>query len=601
MKRENKTGIKLDFFDILVSLMAVFYLIFLLGVVNNRGILGWDEAARSMGGVTLIKYFTAKISFNDLISILGTNHYYVYQGTLLYGPLHALSTGISYALFGFSVFIARLPTAIFAAIVVLLTYYISHIMYGDRRTGIFAALFIIGSPIYFDFSTMNFSEIPIVFSISSGTYLLFKARKSFMDGGNKNKDIHCVLLGIASGVMFGFASVTKPSAAFIGLPILIYILLSTVKKESIKKIHRKKLEKQKKHGIYNNQIIILSIPLLIMVLCVISYWSYLNSIGFLQLYLNFWMGGRGYHPETEPFSLRVLLESWKPFLLIFPVLIFLLFVTGLYQMSRRKKSPEELFLISWVAVYFFSLVASGAISPQYPLPSIPAMAIIASTAMVKMIDSYEPLNIIKRQNNFNSKSIAAAIIILFIMLQSAIVPVYKSISLQSGNEIKGEAYNPLIIRTFLNKYVPSFYWVNTRYYNGSTIDFYSRGGLDEKDLDIYRSIEMNIKKDIQKNNYQSATAIFLAEDSNYFDFWFTVDDKYLKYRFISLEPRFLSQYAVQDKAPKYLVISAENEKKIIQNITKKDNELGYSIYKMHVETDSIQLEDVNIDQIVGYT
>jgi hypothetical protein len=596
MKLENRT----IYFDILALAMAVFYFVFLQNVSNARGVLGWDEAARSMGGITLVKVLTANMSFNDVISVLGVNHYYVYQGTFLYGPLHALSGALAYMLLGFSVHTARLPVALFGALAVLVTYFIARTMYTDTKIAVFAALFIVGSPIYFDFSTMNFSEIPIVFSISAGTYLLFKVKKLYNNGEivDKNKKSYFFLLSIISGIMFSFASMTKPSAAVMGLPILIYILLSAVNKEPLKKIRRKKPEKQQNHTISKNKIIILSIPLLIMVLSVILYWSYLNSINFLQLYMNFWMGGRGYHPETEPFSLNVLLESWKPVLPMFPLPVVLLLAAGLYHFSRRKMNHEEMFLISWIAVYFFSLIASGAIAPQYPLPAIPALAIIASTVMIKIIDLYKPLDF--KSHDKKWKSIIAALFILFIVLQSAMVPVYKSISLQSGNEVKGEAYNPLIIRTFLDNYIPSLYWVNTRYYNGSTIDFYARNGLDEKNIDSYHSIELSIVKDIQNNNYQTATAIFLSEDSNYFDYWFTADDKNLKYRFTSLDPRMLPQYIAQDKAPKYLVISAENEGKLIQNVTKKDNELGYSIYKMHVGSDSIQLENMNIDQIVGY-
>ncbi len=603
MQSEKSTGFRQVYYDILAFLMAIAYLFFLLGVVDNRRMLGWDEAARSMGGVTVIKYLTANLSFSEVISYLSANHYYVYQGTFLYGPFHAISGAVSYVLLGYSVFSARFPVAIFGALCVLLTYYIGRVMYSDRKIGIFAALFIIGSPIYFDFSTMNFSEIPIVFSISAGTYLIFLVKKKYIDGKGveKSKELYYAFLSMISGIMFGFASLTKPSAAIMGLPVLIYIILSAIRKETPAKTNRKKQEKSETRRLSKDQIITLSLPLLIMGLSVVLYWSYLNGIGFYKLYMDFWMGGRGYHPETEPFSLNVLVQSWKPLLPMFSLPVVLLSAAGIYEMFRRKKSPEEIFLISWIAVYFFSMIASGAIASQYPLPAIPALAIIASTALVRIIETYEPAGIFKKQEKkFNRVSIAAFLFIVFIVMQSILVPVYKSISLQDGNELKGEAYNPLVIRTFLNKYIPSLYWVNTRYYNGSMIDFYARSGLDENETDIYRSIELNIKKDLQKNNYQTATAILLAQDSNYFDYWFTADDKDLKYRFISLEPGLLSRYAVQDMAPKYLIISAENEKKLIPNITEKQHELGYSIYKMRVESDSIQLDDMNIDQIVGY-
>jgi hypothetical protein len=574
--------------------------------------LGWDEAARSMGGVTLIKYLTGKLSFDNTIAILGTNHYYVYQGTFLYGPLHALSTAATYLLFGFSVQSARLPVAIFSALVILVTYAICRIMYKDGRIAIFAALFLVGSPMYFDFSTMVFSEIPITFAISLGTYLLFKVKRMYIDREyaktNKIQGFYAIVSTVA-GILFGFAGLTKPSAAFMIIPIVIYILYTGIdsKQYPAKKPRRKKQEKLNTGlRITKNQFFILSIPLLILGLSVISYWSYLKSIGFYQLYINFWLGGRGFHPTTEPFSLNVLLESWKPILAMFPVVVVLLLIAGLYNAIRRKPSSEEVFLLSWIGGYFLVLIASGAISPNYPLPMIPALAIFASLTIVKIIDLYKPLLISSKKNSGDEtrkldwKSGVAAVLIIFIVLQVIMVPVYKSISLQSGNEVRGEAYNPLIIRTFLQKHLPSLYWINTRYYNGSSIDFYARNGLDGVEIDTFRSLEVNIVRDIQQNNYKTATVIFLSELPNYFDYWFTIDDKYLTYRFVPLEPNLLSRYVAQDPAPKYLAMSEENEKKLIQNINKKESILKYSVYKIHIENSSLQLEEMNIDQVVRY-
>ncbi len=611
MKNENRIISGLDFFDIILLIIVAFYFILLLGVVNNRGMLGWDEAGRSMGGVALLKYLAGEMSFGDVIALLGMNHYYVYQGTFLYGPLHAFSTAAASLLFGFSVHSARLPAAIFGALGVLATYSIARIMYKDRRIAFFASLFLVGSTVYFDFSTMNFSEVPIAFAISLGTYLLFRVKKMHTEVETEKKKNKIYLLSAVAGVAFGLASLTKPSAAVMVLPIGLYLLYNAlgmkdnlVKESGRKKIRKKKELKSNYAGSRRSLIVIMAIPLLILGLSVISYWSYLKSIEFYPLYMNFWTGGKGFHPETEPFSLNVLLESWKPLLSMFPAFVFLLLIGGLYS-KIREHSSEEAFLLSWIGAYFFTLVASGAIGPQYLLPSIPALAIIASTAMVKFIDLYNPSTIFRRQTSdkpeFKWKSIAAAILIVFIVAQVAMVPVYKSISLQSGNEIKGEAYNPLIIRTFLQEYIPSLFWINTLYYNGSSLDFYARSGLDGDEIDTYRSLEVNIVKDIQKNNYQTATVIFLSELSNYFDFWFTADDRYLTYRFVTLEPDMLPQYVSQDSAPKYLIISKENEKKLIQNINEKESKLKYSIYKIHVSNNSIQLENMNIDQIVGYT
>lgn len=612
MENKNKISFVPDFFDIMILILMAFYFIFLLSVVNNRGMLGWDEAARSMGGVSLIKYLTGGLSFHDTVTALGINHYYVYQGTFLYGPLHAISSAAASLLFGFSAGTARLPVAIFGTLGLLVTYYICRLMYKDGRVGILAALFLVGSPMYFDFSTMVFSEVPITLALLTGTYLLFKVKKMYIDNEynktNINKGVYCVLVSVAAGIMFSFASLTKPSAALMIIPIGIYMLHAVIssKQYPVKKARRKKQEKPDNNsGLIKNRFFILSIPLLILGLSMIFYWSYLDDIGFYRLYINFWLGGRGFHPETEPFSLNILLESWKPVLAIFPVVVVSLLIAGLYQTIRRKPNSEEVFLLSWIGAYFLVLIASGAISPNYPLPMIPALAIFASTAAVKIIDLYKPQDIFKKKNpdeawKLKWKTGISAILIAFIVFQAAMVPVYKSISLQSGNEIKGEAYNPLIIRTFLQKHVPFLFWINTRYYNGSAIDFYARNGLDEQDTDTYRSLEMNIVMDIQKNNYPSATVIFLSELSNYFDYWFTIDDKYLKYRFVSLEPGMLPQYAAQDPAPKYMVVSQDNEKKLIQNINKKESELKYSIYKLHIENNSIQLEEMNIDQVVKY-
>lgn len=187
-----------SFLFILLLLLSSFLLFFHLG---GGSLWDWDEAIYASVAKEMILR-------GDYLS-LHLNGQYWPEKT----PLGIWLLGVAYEVFGISEFSARVSSAWFGLLSVVLIYLAGRRLF-NPWTGFLAGLFLAGNLHFLTVARMGMLDIPLFFFISASLYL-------FMRGLDRPEAF------LWSGAAMGLAAMTKGAAGFLPLLVIFpYLLLS---------------------------------------------------------------------------------------------------------------------------------------------------------------------------------------------------------------------------------------------------------------------------------------------------------------------------------------------------------------------------------------
>ena len=260
--------------------------------------------------------------------------------------------GLDYVFFG------KMVTVLFSIGSVIFTYLIVLTVFG-KKEAFYTSLFLAFSPTFFLFNNIPFSEIPSMFFLLLGLYLLIKNQQNF------------------AGFFFGLSFMTRFFQIFIIIPIAIsYLYVAYKKKQS-------------------------RLPSSFFI------WFFVPIIPYLLI--NYIM----YNSPFYPFILQAFMTKYtgwvyyKPLYFYFTGLIMenilvLFFIIGLWYINKEKKFEKKIFL--FVSIFTFALYSFARHKEmRFLIPLFPFLYAVASHGIVSLA------NIFKK----NSKIITMLLIIIW--------------------------------------------------------------------------------------------------------------------------------------------------------------------------------------------
>ncbi len=248
---------------------------------------------------------------------------------------------IFYKIFGVSWFAARLPSVVFAALCVFLTYAMSNLFFENKKIGLFAALFLATTPLYYRYARLAVPDMALLFFITLALYYFVRFYN------NREERISSVSFFAAMALAF----LAKGPVGLV-IPLIIVFIFCLIKKE-------------KKLFVSGN--IFTGIAVFILI---IAPWFYFMYRIHGDTFLNHLWGrevlerlGRGHadiffvrYFKGLIFYASALITKFLPYSLFMP-LAFINSVRMLPPRSSDKGTEKEksahLFLILWVLVVFF--------------------------------------------------------------------------------------------------------------------------------------------------------------------------------------------------------------------------------------------------------
>ena len=258
---------------------------------------------------------------------------------------------ISFLIFGFTEFAARLPAAIFGWGGVIITYYLGSKMF-NARTGFFSALILATSAEYIMLSRAVVHDISLMFFITLALTL-------FYIGYQSEKKRHLkFLLGYAA---LGFATLAKGPVGLL-LPVMV-IGTFLIFKKNIKFVKKMQLG----WGIL--LFVVIAAPWYTLI-CLQNP-DYFEYFFLKQNFGSFFDDVHSRHPRPFHYYLPLLFGGFFPWSLFLPLV--------LYDAARGKIKTQRdgtLYVLIWfVAIFVFFSLASSKLG-SYILPLFPALSLL---------------------------------------------------------------------------------------------------------------------------------------------------------------------------------------------------------------------------------
>ncbi len=127
----------------------------------------------------------------------------------------------SFKVLGANWYAARLPSIIFGALLALIVFALSNILFGDKKTGVIASLLLMTTPLYYRYARLALPDMALIFFITAALYSFLRLRG---DGTGK-KSLFIFFLALAS------AFLVKGPVGII-VPLLIISIFCLVKREN---------------------------------------------------------------------------------------------------------------------------------------------------------------------------------------------------------------------------------------------------------------------------------------------------------------------------------------------------------------------------------
>ncbi len=328
---------KEDYISILVLCALCFTVLFFQ--LSNRPLWDVDEgmhAATSKDMVLTGDWVTTKVN--------GENFY---DKTVLFNWFAA----ISFLVFGFTEFAARLPAAVLGLATVLVSYALGRRLFGPR-VGLLGGVVLITSPLFIVLSRTVMHDISLTFFISLALYFFYTAY-----GNQQHRRIHLFLCYAA----LGFAVLAKGPIGLLlpGAIIGLFLLL------------KGRLNFLKEMDLGWGTIIFLVVAAPWYVLISMRNPDYVTYFFLKQNFGNFLSKTKATHPRPFYYYVPVLLSAILPWSCFVP----LAFLRPL-EKKLQKIDDGVLFLLCWFLVIFLFFSAASSKLGTYLLPALPAAALL---------------------------------------------------------------------------------------------------------------------------------------------------------------------------------------------------------------------------------
>jgi hypothetical protein len=319
-------------------------------VLSTKGIM--DEGIVSLNG-DMPRYLMNGVYFHDLIDDMPITdpfehayRYFARYPALSLGH-HPLLLGIAeapfYAIFGVSVFSARLTIVFFMLLAVIAWFLLVRSVY-DENIAFLSSLLFITTPFIVKYSRIVMSEIPTLALIILAAYFFYKYCET-----DKKKHAYATAVSLALSVY------AKHTAVFIFPVLLAYLIMRKGAKRLIKK----------EFIVSYTIILVLILPLIPITLK----FSQVNVAGVLNKTLD-------YRFSLSNLSYYIIV-LWKHHLTL-PVLI--LSLSSIFVSVYRKDGRATIFLF-WIACSYLLITYLGSQIPRYAIYWIPAFCLFAATTI----------------------------------------------------------------------------------------------------------------------------------------------------------------------------------------------------------------------------
>jgi len=326
-----------DYLSVLVlCTLCIVVLFFQLG---DRPLWDVDEgmhAATSKDMVLTGDWVTTRVN--------GVNFY---DKTVLFNWFAA----ISFLVFGFTEFAARLPAAVLGLATVLVSYAVGKRLFGSRA-GLLGGVVLATSPLFIVLSRTVMHDISLAFFISLALYFFYTAYDN-----PRNRRINLFLCYAA----MGFAVLAKGPIGLLlpGMIIGLFLLM------------KGKLNFLKEMALGWGALVFLIVAAPWYVLISMRNPDYLSYFILKQNFGNFLSKTQATHPRPFYYYVPVLLSGMLPWSCFVP----LAFLRPLDR-KLRKIDDGVLFLLCWFLVIFLFFSAASSKLGTYILPALPAAALL---------------------------------------------------------------------------------------------------------------------------------------------------------------------------------------------------------------------------------
>jgi len=350
---ENMSEIKISQKEsVLISTLIAICLILFFFNLGDRALWDIDEgmhAATSKDMVLSGDWLTPK-----------------YKGEKFYDkpPLHNWLVAISFMIFGFTEFAARLPAALLGSGCVMVTYLMGRQIFGPI-TAFLSAAVLATSAEYFVLSRVVVHDISLAFFITLTLALFYLGYK------NENLRRRLFLVGYAA---MGFSVLAKGPVGVL-LPVTIIGLFLIFKKQM-------GFLKQMQVGWGILIFLVVASPWYILIS--LKDPEYFNLF-FIKQNLGNFFSADVRHPEPIYFYIPVLVGGMFPWSMFLPLALFRGFRT-----RRTSNSDGTLFALIWFfTIFIFFSLASSKLG-TYILPLFPAAALLMGALLRDLIDGSSP-------------------------------------------------------------------------------------------------------------------------------------------------------------------------------------------------------------------
>jgi len=278
--------------------------------------------------------------------------------------LHNWFISLSFLIFGFTEFAARLPAAILGLGGVIITYLLGRSMFGPRA-GLLAGAVLATNAEYALLSRMVLHDMSLTFFMTTALFLFYAG---FQDEGRRKRHF---LLGFAA---LGFAVLAKGPVGVL-LPALIIGLF---------------LMWQRRAGFLREMQLG---PGIVIFLAVAAPWYILISLKnrdygwyfFVHNNLMRFLSGRALHHQPFYYYIPALLGGFFPWSCFLPLSILQVF-----RRPLKEKDQRFLFLFLWFTVVFLFFSAASSKLSTYILPLFPAAALFVGSLWDDLIEALTP-------------------------------------------------------------------------------------------------------------------------------------------------------------------------------------------------------------------
>jgi predicted membrane-bound dolichyl-phosphate-mannose-protein mannosyltransferase len=353
-------------------LFIAYFLVFLTGVVFlvlvglRYGTLQFDEGSRVAGGV-----FVSRLLSGGLTNPSGylASYQLCASGFWFYPFLYSSLAGLSFSIFGFGEFAARLPSVIFTVLLIHATICVTRELTADHKAALISGFFVATSPLIVIVGSGAMVDVSVA---TLTTYSLLFWIKGLRSRGRSDF--------LKAGVIGGLAGLMKPTGVLVLVFMVVFVVLAFL-------LTRERLVFSKNVwlGLLAG-FLVFSVWIFSAVLAnfFVGGWVGEEAIKGVA----YWFGAAGSFSGYVPswFSPQwYTLEGWKYYIfeLIFMmgILPFVLVFVGVFSKLRKMRAAGASLLLFVLLVYVLQTLASNK-NPRYVLTFLPFLYVFAAVGLV---------------------------------------------------------------------------------------------------------------------------------------------------------------------------------------------------------------------------